>query len=98
VTGCLFAATAEGLSLSGDLLYANANATYVQGSQLIRSRPVREIDVSGIDAIDSAGVAVLLALIQECPTRDAAPMLRGLPATAAALARVGGVLGLLAPR
>ncbi len=94
---CHFAANADGLVLSGDLVYANASAAYREGLRLFRGQAPRHLDLAAIASIDSAGVAVLLAWLAEGARQGLVPTVRGLPATAMSLARVGGVLALLVP-
>lgn len=92
---CRFAATADGFSLSGELVYATATAAYAQGLQLLKSRATAKIDVSAIESLDSAGIAVLLAWRSAARGGQGSPQIVGLPAQGQALARVGGVLDLL---
>jgi ABC-type transporter Mla MlaB component len=92
---CRFAATAEGLALSGELVFSNATAAYGEGLRLLHARPESRIDVAAVTAIDSAGLAVLLAWRAAIGVVGTGPSIRGLPDKAQALARVGGVLDLL---
>lgn len=92
---CRFAATADGFALSGELVYATATAAYQQGLQLLKNRATAKIDVSAIESLDSAGIAVLLAWRASARERLGSPHIVGLPAQGQALARVGGVLDLL---
>ena len=91
---CRFAATADGYALSGRLVYANAAAAYAEGLRLLCQRPAANLHVAAIESIDSAGVAVLLAWLSALRAQGALTKITGLPAQAAALARVGGVLSL----
>jgi len=61
VSECRFAASAEGWVVSGALVLATAARAYADGVRLQQGHPAARLDLSGIDAIDSAGVAVLLA-------------------------------------
>ena len=95
MSGCRFAATAEGLALSGELVFGSATAAYGEGLRLLHARPTACIDLAGVTSIDSAGLAVLLAWRAAVVVGGNPPSVRGLPDKAQALARVGGVLGLL---
>jgi ABC-type transporter Mla MlaB component len=95
VSECRFAATAEGFALSGALVYATATAAYAQGLDLLKRRAATQIDVSAVESLDSAGIAVLLAWRSAARRGQVSPVIVGLPAQGQALARVGGVLDLL---
>jgi phospholipid transport system transporter-binding protein len=97
VSECRFAASAEGWVVSGALVLATAARAYADGVRLQQGHPAARLDLSGIDAIDSAGVAVLLAWVAAARQRGESLQVVGLPAAGAALARVGGVLELLSP-
>lgn len=82
--------------MSGELVYATATVAYMQGLQLLKSRSTAAIDVSAVESLDSAGIAVLLAWRSAARGgHGGSPHIVGLPAQGQALARVGGVLDLL---
>lgn len=89
------AATAAGMAVSGALDVATAARAYQEGCRLLRTHAVRQIDVSAVSSIDSSGLAVLLAW--QAAGGEPRAQVVGLGVTGRALARVGGVVGLLEP-
>jgi ABC-type transporter Mla MlaB component len=97
VTTAQLAATGDGFALSGSLVTETVPAVYADGLRQLSAGRVRRIDLTDVLNIDSAGVAVLLAWLSAVPAGVALPTIHGLPPSGRALARVGGVLGLLEP-
>jgi phospholipid transport system transporter-binding protein len=97
VSDCRFAATEGGWAVSGALVMASAAAAYREGLRLRRQCAGRVVDLSALQSIDSAGIAVLLAWIADARQHGEGLRVVGLSTAGQALARVGGVLDLLVP-
>lgn len=86
--------------LAGVATFATARALLERGSRAFRGQTAVAVDLSGITAADSAGLAVLLAWLQEARAAGQTLTFGGLPAQLLATARVCGVeplLGIQAP-
>lgn len=86
--------------LAGVATFANARALLERGTREFAGQSVVELDLSGVTAADSAGLAVLLAWLQQARGAGHTLVFRGLPDQLLSTARVCGVeplLGLGAP-
>jgi ABC-type transporter Mla MlaB component len=80
--------------LSGQLVLGSAAAAYREGIRLLRDGSVVAVDAADLQAIDSSGIAVLLAWMGQRHGEGRTLRIVGLSDAALALARVGGVAGL----
>ena len=86
--------------LAGVATFANARALLEHGSREFRGQSAVAVDLSGVTAADSAGLAVLLAWLQEARAAGQTLTFNALPAQLLGTARVCGVeplLGIQAP-
>ena len=81
--------------LSGSAGYPNARRILEDGRRRFGAEASAEIDLSGLTALDSAGLAVLLAWLGESRSAGHKLAYRGLPAALVPTARVAGVDGLI---
>jgi len=82
--------------LGGAAGYANARRLLEAGRSRLATDPQAELDLSGLTALDSAGLAVLITWLAEARAAGRELTCRGLPAALVATARVAGVEALLA--
>jgi phospholipid transport system transporter-binding protein len=78
------------------LTATNATAVLAQGLAAIEAGQT-EIDLAGLQTVDSAAVAVLLAWQRAAQARNASLKYRNLPANLCSLATLYGVEGFLVP-
>jgi phospholipid transport system transporter-binding protein len=85
--------------LLGPLSFETVPALWVQAQALLRQAdPAQQelvVDLGGVSRSDSAGLALLVLLFSESKRRDRALGFFAVPAQVMALARIGGVEGLL---
>lgn len=81
--------------LSGPLGFATAAGAHAQLQRCLGTGESIRIDCSGLERIDSAGLAVLLDLVALAQAQDAKLRYVALPPTVLRLARLSGVEGLL---
>jgi phospholipid transport system transporter-binding protein len=82
------------LAASGDLGFATAARALPAGLALIDSG-TRSVDLSGLEATDSAGLAVLVEWLAAAQGRGAALAYESVPAQLLAIARISELDGLL---
>ncbi len=86
----------EGLyRLSGSISYDNAEHWLAQGEQAWAEQPEVELDLSGLEAGDSAGLAVLIEWCLAARRRGHLMRCQALPKGMAVIAGLGGVAELL---
>jgi phospholipid transport system transporter-binding protein len=83
------------LAMSGALVFATAAKTLADARPAVARGEVTTLDLAGVTASDSAGLAVLLALRRAAQARGVAMGITSLPATLRALAQLGEVEDLL---
>lgn len=83
------------LALSGALVFATAAQALAQARQALARGEIGALDLGSVDAADSAGLAVLLALRRTARAQGVDLELRGLPRSLRALAQLGEVEALL---
>lgn len=83
------------LAMSGALVFATAAKALADARQAVARGDVTTLDLAGLTASDSAGLAVLLALRRAARARGAELAITALPATLRALAQLGDVEELL---
>ena len=81
--------------LTGTAGLGSARALLERGNEEFRGQARVEVDLSGLTAVDGAGVAVLLAWKARARAAGQALSFAGLPAALIALARVCGVEAML---
>jgi phospholipid transport system transporter-binding protein len=94
VGATLVAAGAGRFSLSGPVGFRTARDLMATGTCLSTGGPV-VVDLSGVTAGDSAGLAVLLCWLAEARAAGRSLRFENLPAQLRALARISDVEGLL---
>lgn len=96
VTGFRIERTGPGrLAASGELGFATATAALSAGLDLIGPREAWTVDLAGITAGDSAGLAVLVEWLSAARARDATVTYAAVPAQILAIARISELDGLL---
>jgi phospholipid transport system transporter-binding protein len=83
------------LAMSGALVFATAAKALADARQAVARGDVTTLDLAGVTASDSAGLAVLLALRRVARTRGTELVITALPTTLRALAQLGEVEALL---
>jgi phospholipid transport system transporter-binding protein len=83
------------LAMSGALVFATAARALADARHAVLRGDVTTLDLSGIEASDSAGLAVLLALRRAARSRGTELSITSLPSTLRALAQLGEVEALL---
>lgn len=83
------------IAASGDLEFATASAALKAGLDLIGAGKAWTMDLSGITAGDSAGLAVLVEWLSAARARGATLAYVGVPAQVLAIARISDLEGLL---
>lgn len=83
------------LAMSGPLIFATAARALADARVVVLRGDVNTLDLAGVEAGDSAGLAVLLALRRAGRTRGVDLAIRSLPPSLGALARLGEVEALL---
>lgn len=94
-------AAAGRFALSGPVGFSTARRLLDEGARLFAAQGAIDIDLAGVTAIDSAGLALVLCWIARARQQGRALSLRNPPAQLAALARISDVeqlLGGTAPR
>lgn len=81
--------------LGGPLDIDTVPALYRQTEDLIGARTTLTVDVSGVDRVNSAGLALLLEWLAEAGRRGCTLRFRGWPDSVLAVARLSGVEDLL---
>ena len=81
--------------LAGVAGFKTAKALLAQGSAEFAGRPRVEVDLTGLESADSAGLAVLLTWVERAHRAGQALRFTGLPAQLGGIARVCGVEALL---
>jgi len=88
--------TGEGrLAASGELGFATASAALEAGQALLGPGRSWVVDLSGVTAGDSAGLAVLVEWLSLARTRDATLAYVAVPSQMLDIARISGLEGLL---
>ncbi len=82
--------------LGGVADYANARRLLEAGRQRLGGDARAELDLSGLTALDSAGLAVLIAWLGEARAAGRELSYRGMPGPLLPTARVAGVESLVA--
>lgn len=82
-------------ALCGALTLRTAANALLQGERLFGSAPRVDVDLSGVDAADSAGLAVLLEWVRTARTQGRQLAFHGLPASLAAIAAISEVEDIL---
>jgi phospholipid transport system transporter-binding protein len=82
--------------LGGAAGYGNARLLLEAGRRRLGSSARADVDLSGLTALDSAGLAVLITWLAEARGAGRELAYRDLPASLVATARVAGVESLLA--
>lgn len=82
-------------AVSGALTLQTAAAALVQGERLFAGAPRVDVDLSGVEAADSAGLAVLLEWVRVARQQRRRLVFHDLPATLAAIAAISEVEDLL---
>jgi phospholipid transport system transporter-binding protein len=77
--------------LAGVAGYANARRVLEDGRRRFGTEASVEVDLGGLTALDSAGLAVLIAWLGEARAQGRALVYHDLPAALVATARVAGV-------
>jgi phospholipid transport system transporter-binding protein len=91
---------ADVLSMSGDLVFETAAVALGETRAAIAKQPAAAVELAGLDHADSAGLAVLIALVRDSTTRASRLTLRNPPEGLLALAHlcdVEDLLGLAPP-
>ena len=83
-------------ALSGTAGFATARQLLEQGRLAFAGKSKVELDLAGVDSIDSAGLALLLCWLAEARADGRALKLHNLPAQLSAIARISDVEALLA--
>jgi len=83
------------LAMSGALVFATAAKALADARPAVARGEVTALDLAGVTASDSAGLAVLLALRRAAQARGVTLVIMSLPATLLALAQLGEVEDLL---
>ncbi len=83
------------LAMSGALVFATAAKALADARPAVARGEVTTLDLTGVTASDSAGLAVLLALRRAAQARGVTVVITSLPATLLALAQLGEVEDLL---
>lgn len=76
------------LSVRGPMTFATVAALWQQASTMLQATPAASIDLAGVTESDSAGLALVLALLAEGRARQPACTVANVPADLHALARV----------
>lgn len=84
--------------IRGELDFDTVPALYRETDRLLGGRSGLTIDVSGVERVNSAGVALLLEWLSEARRRGCSLSFRGLPEPVLAVARLSGVEHLLTGR
>lgn len=96
VTGFRIARAGDGrLAASGPLDFATAAAALRAGLGLMTGNRAWTIDLSGVTAGDSAGLAVLVEWMSAARARGASVRYASVPAQIVAIARISDLEGLL---
>jgi phospholipid transport system transporter-binding protein len=82
-------------AVSGALTLPTAASALLQGERLFGDQPRIDIDLSGVDAADSAGLAVLLEWVRTSLQRRRRLVFHGLPTALAAIAAISEVEDIL---
>lgn len=82
--------------LSGPLTFDTVPVLFEQGRQLFKSGAVVELDLSGVERSDSAGIALLIGWVRLAQQQRAKITFHNIPEQLLGLARVGGVEQVLA--
>lgn len=83
------------LAMSGALVFATAARALADARRAVLRGDVSTLDLAGVTASDSAGLAVLLALRRASLASGSTLTITALPATLRALAQLGEVEALL---
>lgn len=86
------------LAMSGALVFATAAKALADARPAVARDEVTTLDLAGVTASDSAGLAVLLALRRAAQARGVTMAITSVPATLLALAQLGEVEDLLGIR
>lgn len=81
--------------LRGPVVFATARAILDEGRQLFAAAPPSAFDLSGVEAIDSAGLALLLTWCAEGRAAGRSVTFGNPPAALVALARISDVDAIL---
>jgi phospholipid transport system transporter-binding protein len=81
--------------LSGCAGFSTARALLLEGKRLFASQPSVVVDLGGVTATDSAGLAVLLCWLAEARQGGRLLTLHNLPAALRAIARISDVEAML---
>ena len=81
--------------LAGHFGFETASAVLARGNAEFARYPHVELDLSGVTAADSAGLAVLLAWVERARKRGGTLRYTGLPRQIAAIAAISDVAALL---
>lgn len=85
------------LAVSGTLGFATATVALQALDEALRPGDRRQLDLAGVNASDSAGLACLLAVLAAARARGQALSLQHVPDGLCTLARLSGVEALLVP-
>jgi phospholipid transport system transporter-binding protein len=83
------------LKLAGELSFDTAAGALVAGTRAMRDVPAWELDLSSLDAGDSAGVAVLVEWIADARRRGSTLRYKDIPPQMLAIARISAIDDLL---
>jgi len=95
---CIEQAGPERLRASGELDFGTAAAALEAGLALLATGPRWTVDLSGITAGDSAGVAVLVEWLSAASARSATLGFESVPEQMLAIARISELEDLLVPQ
>lgn len=84
--------------LDGTLDFATVPALYRETDRLLDAHEALTVDVSRVERVNSAGIALLLEWLAEARRRGCRLSFRGLPDSILAVARLSGVEELLSGR
>ena len=87
--------TPDGHRLSGALVQSTATRVLREGERAIGAGTLRQVDLAGMTAIDSAGVAVLISWVSAARSRGRSLTFVGWPAAVVTFVRAAGVESLL---
>jgi phospholipid transport system transporter-binding protein len=87
--------TPEGHRLSGALVQATATRLLRDGERAIGAGILRQLDLAGVTAIDSAGVAVLITWVSAARSEGRPLTFVGWPGAVVTFVRAAGVESLL---
>jgi phospholipid transport system transporter-binding protein len=88
-------ASPDVLSMAGDLSFETAAAALSETRAALEKQPATAVELAGLSHADSAGLAVLIALMRDSTKRNARLVLRNPPRGLLALAHLCDVEELL---